>query len=356
VITADLDRELATSVAALIAAGSLPVSASQVPMAGTWRPGPDGNPASYATAATFEIGQLGPMTPMSLAAELGERLGALSWISAASPSGDGYLTVVVTPQAQAASAAEMVMAGLTCADSRILDGAIATVRPWPDLAAAASWQQAWQQQADAMIGRLAQAAGASAAVLSEGERGSSREPHVGSSRPPVLAVVEYFGADSVRYRLARTTPGGAARLSRIARPGVRAADPLYPVQQAHAAAASTLRWAGELHLDTPDPGQRAGELLSSPAERAMLGLLSFLPVRVAAAGRRARPDELPRYLEQVSAAWLACQQEAPALPFGGRATTSDADVVSARLLLAGAVAAVLAAGLALTGISAQERV
>ena len=350
------------SVTALIAGGSLPASASRVPIAGTWRPGADGNPASYATAVTFEIGQLAPVAPVLLAAELAERLRAVPWIKAASPSGDGYLTVTVTPQAQAASAAWMVRAGLTCAGSAILDGATASVRPWPDLAAAASWQQAWQEQADAMIGRLAQAAGASARVLYEGERGGSGEPSIGSTRPPVLAAVQYFGPDSVRYRLARMMPGDAARLSRIARPGVRTADPLYPVQHAHAAAASTLRWAAELHLDTADPGEgagdpgeRAGALLSSPAERAMLGLLSFLPVRVAAAARRARPDELPRYLEQVSAAWLACQQAAPALPFGGRAAATDAHVVSARLLLAGAVAAALAAGLALTGISAQVR-
>ncbi len=354
-IIADLDRELATSVTALIAAGSLPATASRVPTAGTWRPAPGDNPASYATAVTFAIGQLGPMTAVSLAARLAERLRALSWIKATSSSGDGYLTVTVTPQAQAASAISMVMAGLTCADSTILDGATAIVRPWPDLAAAPSWQQAWQQQADAMIGRLAQAAGASATVLSEGERGSSRELPAGWPRPPVAAAVEYFGADSVRYRLARTMPGDAARLSGIARPGLKTPDPLYPVQQAHAAAASTLRWAGELQLETPDPGERAGELLSSAAERTMLGLLSFLPVRVAAAARRGRPDELPRYLEQVSAAWLECQQAAPALPFGGCAVASDAHVVGARLLLAGAVAAALAAGLALTGISARGR-
>jgi arginyl-tRNA synthetase len=355
VITADLDRELATSVMALIAAGSLPATASHVTTAGTWRPAPDGNPASYATAVTFEIGQLGAMTPVSLAAELAHRMRTLPWIKAASPSGDGYLTATVTPQAQAGSAAWMVMAGLTCADSTILDGATATVRPWPDLAAAASWQQAWQHQADAMIGRLARAAGASATALSDRERGGTGAPPVRSPRPPVHTAVDYFGVDSVRYRLARTMPGDAARLSQIARSGVRTADPLYPVQQAHAAAASTLRWAGELRLDTPDPGERAGELLSVPAERAMLGLLSFLPVRVAAAARRGRPDELPRYLEQVSAAWLACQQAAPALPFGGRAAASDAHVVGARLLLAGAVAAALAAGLALTGISARDR-
>ncbi len=247
------------------------------------------------------------------------------------------------------------MAGLTCAESTILHGVTATVRPWPDLAAAASWQQAWQQQADAMIGRLAQAAGASATVISDRERGSTGKPNARSLPPPVHAAVAYFGVDSVRYGLASTMPGDAVRLSRMARPGVRTADPLYPVQQAHVAAASILRWAGELQLDTPDPGERTGELLSSSAERALLGMLSFLPVRVAAAARRGRPDELPRYLEQVSAAWLGCQQAAPALPFGGRAAASDAHVVSARLLLASAVAAALAAGLALTGIAARDR-
>jgi arginyl-tRNA synthetase len=355
VITADLDRQLAAAVTELIAAGSLPAAASQVTTAGTWRPAPDGNPASYATAVTFEIGQLGGMVPVSLAAELAERLQALRSIQSASPSGDGYLTVTVTPQAQAASAAQMVSEGLACAKSMILDGATVTVAPWPDLAAAVGWRQAWQLQTEAMIGRLAQAAGASATSISEEERGWTEQPRARSPRPPVAAAVDYFGVDSVRYRLARTMPGDAARLSRIARPGVRTADPLYPVQQAHAAAVSTSRWAGELRLDTPDPGEHAGELLSSPAERAMLGLLSFLPVRVAAAARRGRPDELPRYLEQVSAAWLECQQDAPALPFGGRAAVRDAHVISARLLLAGAVAAALAAGLALTGIAASNR-
>src|SRR5262249_10685711 len=279
-----------------------------------------------------------------------EQLRGLPWISAASPSGDGYLTITVTQQAQAASAAWMVMAGLACAQSTILHSATATVRPWPDLAAAADWPHAWQEQADAMIGRLAQAAGASATELCERERATSGEPPARSLPPPVQAAVAYFGVDSVRYRLARTLPGDAARLWRILRPGIRTADPLYPVQQAHAAAASTLRWAGELELQTPDPAERAGEMPASPAEPTILAVLSSLPVRVAAAARRGRPGELPRYLEQVSGAWLACQQEAPALPFGGHAAARDGYVVGARLLLAGAVAAALAAGLALTGI------
>jgi len=355
VITADLDRELAAAVAALVVAETLPAAASQVTTAGTWRPAPDGNPASYATAVTFQIGKLTAIAPVSLAAAVAERLQAQPWIEAASSSGGGYLTVTVTPQAQADSAAGMATAGLSCAQSVILSGATAAVRPWPDLAAVVGWQQAWEQQAHAMISRLARAAGASATVSSERERGSTAEPSARPIRSPVPAAVAYFGIDSVRYRLARTLPGDAARLSRMLRPGVRSADPLDPVQEAHVAAVSTQRWATDLRLDISGPAERAGELLSSPAERAMLGVLSFLPVRVAAAARRGRPDELPRYLETVSAAWLACRQAAPALPFGGYAAAREPQVVSARLLLARAVAAVLAAGLTLSGVAARDR-
>jgi arginyl-tRNA synthetase len=116
-----------------------------------------------------------------------------------------------------------------------------------------------------------------------------------------------------------------------------------------------LRWAADLGLG---PGETTGVLgreLSSPAERALLGLLSYLPVRVAAAARRGRPDELPRYLEQVSAEWLLCQQQAPALPFGGRAGPGEPGQAGARLVLARAVAAVIAGGLALTGVAAPDR-
>jgi hypothetical protein len=64
---------------------------------------------------------------------------------------------------------------------------------------------------------------------------------------------------------------------------------------------------------------------------------------------------VPRYLEQVAVAWLACTQAAPALPFGGLAAPSEPEVASARLVLANAVRAVLASGLALTGITATDR-
>ena len=170
----------------------------------------------------------------------------------------------------------------------------------------------------------------------------------------------YLGSDSVRYGLARTMSGQRVRPASlgVASAGIaspRMTQPLCQVQQAHAAAASTLRWAADLGLEPAGATDDLARQLSSPAERALLSLLSYLPVRVAAAARRRRPDELPRYLEQVSAAWLACQLQASALPFGGTAAPRDPAQAAARLVLARAVAAVVAAGLTLTGVAAPSR-
>jgi arginyl-tRNA synthetase len=355
VITADLDAELAASLAALAAGGALSAAAAHFTPAGTWRPAPGAGPSTYATSLAFEIARLNGRKPAEVAAILAGPLRQIPWIAAAEPAGDGYLTITVTPQALAASAARMAAAGAACAQSLILRGTAATVRPWPDLAAASSWPDAWEDQAGTMTGRLAQAAGARVTMTSDWERGALTPRSARDPRSPVYAAVTYLGASSVRYRLARTLPGNAAQLGQSSLGRTRAADPLYAVQQAHAAASSTLRWADDLQLERTDPGERLAGLLGSPAEQDLLGLLSWLPVRVAAAARRRRPDELPRYLEQVAAAWLASKQAAPALPFGGEAAPGEPELASARLVLADAVRVVLAAGLSLTGISASDR-
>jgi arginyl-tRNA synthetase len=354
VITADLDAELARSLTGLAADGALPAAAAEFAPGGTWRPAPGGDPAGYATSLAFELARLNGRSPADLAAILARSLRAVPWIRTAEPAGEGYLTITVTHQALARSAALMAAAGLASAQSSILRGTVATVRPWPDLAAAPTWQAAWEDQAGTMTGRLAQAAGATVTITSEWER---RTPAAGAARShsPVRAAVAYLGASSVRYRLARTVPGQLEQLEVLSQGRSRLADPLYAVQQAHADAASTLRWAAELQLARDDPGERLADLLDSPAERELLGLLSFLPVRVAAAARRHRPDELPRYLEQVADAWQVGRQASPALPFGGRAAPASPDQASARLVLADAVRAVLAAGLALVGITASDR-
>jgi arginyl-tRNA synthetase len=359
-ITADLDLQLAAALRALAAGGVLAAPSAQLSPAGTWRPGPDGDPASYATAAPFQVAGTAGLSPAQAAAELAGPLRAVPWIEAATPSGEGYLTVTVTHQALAASAARMAAAGQACANSAILRGTTTTSRPWPDLATAGSWQHAWKLQADAMTSHLARAAGAGATDLSGRERANTDTRSSRPTRSAVHDAVAYLGADSVRYRLARTMPGHGLRPASLGMASMATArtpmsDPLYPVRQAHAAAASASRWAADLGLAAAGITDGLGRQLGSPAELALLSLLSFLPVRVAAAARRGRPDELPRYLEQVSGAWLACRLEAPALPFGGRAAPRDPAQTGARLMLARAVAAVIAAGLALTGVTAPGR-
>jgi arginyl-tRNA synthetase len=359
-ITADLDEELAIALRPLATRGVLPAPVAQLTPRGTWRAVPDGDPSGYATAAAFEVAGHAGLPAWQVATAVAGSLRSVPWIEAVTPSGGGYLTVTVTHQALAASAARMAAAGQACADSAILGGTAIIRRPWPDLAQARSWEHAWQLQADAMTSHLAQAAGAAPTDLPGRERAGTDARPISATRSGVHDAVAYFGSDSVRYRLARMMSGrrlrpGSLGMTRTGAAGPPMTDPLYPVQQAHAAAVSAVRWAADLGLEPAGITEVLGRQLSSPAEGALLGLLSYLPVRVAAAARRLRPDELPRYLEQVSAAWLLCRMQAPALPFGGRAAPRDFDQVGARLMLAQAVAAVIATGLALTGVAAPVR-
>jgi arginyl-tRNA synthetase len=352
VLTGDLRSELTIALRDLSADGVLPVAATTLSQAGTWRPATDGEPASFATSLPFRIAKLDGSDAADVAAALARRLETVSWVRAARPGASGYLTITVTQAALAAVAGRTAAAGPSCAQSTILRGTAATIMPWPDLAAAQSWPRAWRAQADAMTGRLREAAGAMSS--SGGERVPGPDAGaVGDS--PVQAALAWFGDAAVRYSLARTLPGGAGRLSGQLRPGRRSPDEHAAVQVAHADAASTLRWAADLHIDKASYAEPVGRALMSQAERRLLNLLSWLPERVASAARRSRPDELPRYLEQVAAAWMTCKQVSPALPFGGQATAKDPDVAGARLVLADAARAVLAAGLALTGISATDR-
>jgi arginyl-tRNA synthetase len=349
VITGDLDAELIAAARAI--AGRIPPDA--LPATGaTWRPAPDGDPAGYATSLPFELARRAGREPADLAAALAAALAEVDWIAAARPTGNGYLTITVTGPALGSVAARIAAAGAGCARSDALAGTAAAVPPWPDLDVAQTWRQAWTEQAHAMAGRLAEAAGA--AVSGRDNRDNRDVTVPGAARPagppsPVAAAVRFFGTGTVRYRLARTLAGRVDGLTTVD-PG---RDEYAAVQLAHAESASTMRWAAELALGD-EPGPAAG-LLDAAAERALLGLLSWFPLRVAAAARRARPAELPRYLEQVAVAWTDCRLACPALPFGGAAAPGEPALRAARLQLADAVRTVLAAGLALTGIEPAAR-
>jgi arginyl-tRNA synthetase len=350
VIPADLGAELARAIGAVVDAGEWPASAGQLSASGTWRSAPGGAAGRYATSLPFELGRLTGENPAAIADRLATLIDPVRWISSAAVTGGGYLTITVTPAALAGVAVRVARAGAACASSAALRGVRRDGPALPDLVVAGDWRAAWQEQAAALTGRLARAAGATVTAR-DGRRARADE-----SSGPLAGAVAYAGPDAVRYWLARrpTGPDGAPAGGFPVTHEL--GDPWYAVSFAHADAASVLRWAGDLGVARSEPDERLAGLLGEPAELDLLARLSWLGERVAGAARRAEPAELPRYLEELAAAWLSCRESGPALPFGGRAAPRDPAGISARLWLAAATAAALAAGLHLIGVSARERV
>jgi len=377
VIPADLSAELASAISVAIAAGDLPPGAARLEASGTWRPvpagpapagpapaatapaatapagtGPGASARSYATSLPFDLARLAGQEPAAVAARLARALAPVTWISSATPTGGGYLTIEVTGDALARLAVRISRAGPSCARSDALAGRAQAAPPLPDLAAEPGWEQAWRDQAAALTGRLAAAAGATVTPSPLPQRSGPAGPAAPAS---VAAAVAYAGADAVRYWLARTPTGRTGDLGLGIAVIHDLTDPWYLVSFAHADAASVLRWAGDLGVSRAEPDGRLADLLGAAAELALLAQLSWLAERVAGAARRGRPAELPRYLEELAAAWLDCRESCPALPFGGRAAPRDHAGISARLWLADATRTVLAAGLSLAGVAPRER-
>jgi len=319
---------------------------------GTWRPVPaaeGGGPGSYATSLPFQLAGASGRTPGEEAASLAARLRGTGWVSAASVTGGGYLTVTVTQARLAGLAVRVPAAGAACAASDALRGTELAAPTEADPASAATWSQARQAVADVITGRLALAAGAEVKSLSVPVRIS---PAPGSA--PYAAVV-FAGADAVRYALARTAPGRQRGVSATSWARNDLDNPFFRVRYAYAHAASVLRWAAGLGLDRgPARAFRPGAL-SHPAELELLSLMSWLPERTAAAARRRRPDAFLRYLEALAAAWLACWESCAALPFAGRAAPRDAAETAARLWLATAARTALGTALRLGGLVPPER-
>jgi arginyl-tRNA synthetase len=377
VIPGDLGAALSAAVTELAADGDLPPSAAGSPAAGTWRPAQDGDPAGYASTLPIVISRSTGQHPAAIAELLAARLRTLDWIAAAVPARAGFLTITVTAAALAAVAARTVAAGPSCARSDVLAGTTVQAGALPALDGEAGWHAAWAAQRASLTGRLAVAAGATAqggpgpsgsgvspgdAVSAQGstehsggERRAAQPMSPGIGAGDLPGAVAYSGEDAVRYLLARTTPAGRAALGAAPHVSYLVTDHYYGVMLAHADAAATGRWADGLGLTGAGRPDRMTALLDRPQERVLLGLLSWLQERVSSAGRGGRPHELPKYLEQVAAAWLDCRQGCPALPFGGRAAPRELDGIAARLLLAEAVRAVLAAGAGLIGITAWPR-
>ena len=342
----DLDRLLAAEISAFPPPG--------LTTAGSWQPAPPGGapaPGRYATAVAFRLADGHPAEAPGIATRVAAGLRRAGWIRSASATG-GYVTVTVTPDALARVAVRITAAGPMCARSTALAGAAAPAPPEPDLAAAASWEDARRQLAAFLTGRLAEAAGARTCPSSPAERQAVPGRRPSPAPGPVAAALEFAGAGAIRYALARLPPGTPARVD----PGHAAAHrlevPAYAVRYAHAHAASALRQAADLGLSPGEAAEFGPRLLAHPSEQALLDELSWLPERVAGAARRARPDLFPRYLERLAGAYFDCHERCPAAWPGMGAGGPEA---VARLWLAAATATALRAGLDLLGVDAPGR-
>jgi len=311
---------------------------------GTWRPAPGGAPGSYATSLPFLMAREAGAQPAKIAAGLAGRLRGEAWIQAARVTGGGYLTVSVTDHALAALAVRFAEAGTACAASDALRGTSVSAPAADDPACAPSWAAARRLVADAITGRAAQCCGATLDIYPE------------RSAPPgqaLASAVAFAGQDPVRYALARSASAGAQPIEPAFLVPGGLESPFFLVQYGHAQAASALRWAGDLGIER---GEFHADFLSHPGELELLTAMSWLPERVAAAARRRRPDVLARHVERLASRWLDCAEGHPALPFGGRQAPLDGVEASARLWLAAAARAAIAAGLGLIGVAAPPRI
>ncbi len=354
-----------------------------------------GAPGRYASSLPLRFAD-----PPGTARAMAVALRAEDWIADAEPTGHGYLTITVTPEALTRTAVEAAEAGPACARSDALAGTTTPPPPTGPLPAAATWAEARELVTAQVTARLAAAAGAAVAAGNNAERdcvhpittpraqppqgaGQYLPPPVATSGlSPVACAVEFAGPDAIRYALARIPPERPAAVDPVACARHVPANPAYAVQYAHSCAASTLRWAAALGLSRGEAAAVPPGSLAHPRERALLAALSWLPEQVARAARHGRPHEFAVILEELAETYQVCRVTCPAWPvpehdgaehdgasreseaphsgaWPGEARHAgrpgDARTVRARLWLAAAAAAGLAAGLELFGVAAPDR-
>ncbi|HUN34119.1 MAG TPA: DALR anticodon-binding domain-containing protein [Trebonia sp.] len=350
---------------------------------------PGGSPGTYASSIALALAAATGSSAPDIAATLASRLDNQPWIERASVTGDGYVTVTVTPQALAAVAARITAAGPGCVSSDVLCGITVAAPPPADLGRAATWEAARAALAAELTATLAAAAGATVTAAATGTTGATAAaphtetkatetaatmtavasrtagataaaphtetaaPHTETAAPdtetaatgtgPVADALAFAGPDAVRFALARAIPGKPVRVEAVAVARNSLDNPAYAVRYAHARAVSGVRWVAAL----AKPGEAAMPCLpADPADLALLDALSWLPERVAVTARRGRPDEFARYLEELASATIA------ALP---HLRPADGERLALTQATAQAARTALAAGLGLLGVTAPER-
>ncbi|HEY6609036.1 MAG TPA: arginine--tRNA ligase [Candidatus Limnocylindria bacterium] len=122
-------------------------------------------------------------------------------------------------------------------------------------------------------------------------------------------------------------------------------NPVYYVQYAHARASSILRNAADAGIAPNDAG--SGDLLTHPAELALVAHLLDFPDTISMAAERRETHEVPRFAYELASAFSQFYRDCKVL-------TDDPALSAARLALVDATRSVLANALGLLGISAPD--
>lgn len=164
-------------------------------------------------------------------------------------------------------------------------------------------------------------------------------------------LLEWIGADSVRYSLARYPADSPLSLDGEEMRKQTNDNPVFYVQYAHARTANVARLAAEDGVRREDGFDPA--LLTDETEAALLAVLGDYPRVVAQAAHLLEPHRVARYLEDLAGRYHKWYDTCRVRP-----TSIDEEVTDlhrTRLWLNDATGQVLANGLELLGVSAPDR-
>jgi arginyl-tRNA synthetase len=162
-------------------------------------------------------------------------------------------------------------------------------------------------------------------------------------------LIEWLGADALRYSLARYPADSPLALDPEQLRSRTNDNPVFYVQYAHARTCSVTRNAAVAGVDTSvfEPG-----LLTHETESALLGALQEFPRVVAHAAELREPHRVARYLEEVAGLYHRWYDACRVIPQGEEPVAA---VHRTRLMLNLAVGQTIRNGLQLLGVSAPEK-
>ncbi|MFZ4894541.1 arginine--tRNA ligase [Plantibacter sp. Mn2098] len=162
-------------------------------------------------------------------------------------------------------------------------------------------------------------------------------------------LLEWIGADALRYSLARYPADSPLALDPEQLRSRTNDNPVFYVQYAHARTSSVGRNAAASGVDR---SAFAPEMLEHETESALLGALQEFPRIVAQSAELREPHRIARHLEEIASLYHRWYDNCRVVPMGEEPVT---DLHRTRLWLNDATGVVIRNGLDLLGVSAPER-